>query len=405
MKKAQLLLLFLSLSFFALAQEEKESAYVLGMHIHTGADVAVFGDLQNEQDTLYNDGHLTMIGDSLQNSAAFKGQGTLEMLGDIDQHITHKGILIVDSLQLNNLLDISFDNDIVINKHTAFINGILYDNYDASFDQDLLPSVTFNQGADYDTFLVRDESHIEGLVRKRGHTRFIFPIGDAYYYRPAVIDNIASDTTISAHYYYDWISYPEEKLESGVELFRDEYWYVSGASNSHNLTLTYGSETSGFDYDEEDLKVVSYDDRFDSSYRIIDVEPATVMSHSAYVVQANAMDSSYHWYGFAKVDDDIDPETGLYVPQILSPNGDGHNDKFEIIGLDKYPNNKLLIFNRYGNVLYEKEGYDNSWDGIANKAVVGGANRHMLPAGTYYVFIYDGDEVIYKDFVQLLRKD
>ena len=406
MKKTILSIFFLIIALGIFAQV-KESSYVNEMHIHKGAVMTVFGDLQNVDSTLYNDGHLTMIGDSLMNEAPMKGVGTLEMLGDQDQHITHQGIIIIDSLILNNRLDISFDNNIIIDKYTAFKNGILYDNYDASVHPNDLPSVTFTAQASYDTLEVRDESHIEGLVHKQGKTRFIFPIGDANFYRPAVADNIAADTTISAHYYYEWIDYSEELLQVGVELFRDEYWYVSGAEQSYDLTLTYDAKTSTFDTEEDGIKIVSFDELRDTRYRLIDAEPASVMSKLAYLGDVNRMDSSFVWYGFGKSSSDQTAFVDLFIPQILSPNADGNNDKFVIRGLANYPDNKLVIFNRYGDEVYEMENYNsnNLWNGTSNQKVVGGSGNYLLPTGTYYVFFYDKGELIYKNFVQLLRTD
>jgi hypothetical protein len=75
--------------------------------------------------------------------------------------------------------------------------------------------------------------------------------------------------------------------------------------------------------------------------------------------------------------------------------------------LTNYPINKLVIFNRYGDVVYEMENYNsnNFWNGTANQKVVGGSGNYLLPTGTYYVFFYDKGELIYKNFVQLLRTD
>lgn len=383
----------------------QQSSYVKEMHIHSGANMSIFGNLKNVDSTLYNDGHLTMIGDSLINEAPIEGQGTLEMLGDVDQHITHKGIIIVDSLILNNTLDISFDNDIFVNKHASFINGILYDKYDASYDVDSMPSVTFSETAGYDSLLVGDFSHVDGLVKKQGKTRFIFPIGDANFYRPAIVDGVETETTISARYYYEWIQFPQDEVQFGVELYRDEFWYISGGDKSYDITLTYDTRTSTFDSDETDIKIVSYDENHDISYRINDAEPVSVMSQLSYMeVLSESVDTSFVLYGFAK---DEYPSSGvdLFVPQILSPNGDGNNDIFVIKGLGAYPNNKLVVFNRYGDVLYEKENYDNSWDGTSNKRVFLGGDDNALPSGTYFVLIFSNGERIYKDFVQLIRPE
>jgi gliding motility-associated-like protein len=51
----------------------------------------------------------------------------------------------------------------------------------------------------------------------------------------------------------------------------------------------------------------------------------------------------------------------MVVPNIFSPNGDGVNDLFVISGL---PNNtSLKIFNRWGNLVYRSDAYQNNWNG------------------------------------------
>lgn len=63
----------------------------------------------------------------------------------------------------------------------------------------------------------------------------------------------------------------------------------------------------------------------------------------------------------------------------FSPNGDDKNDTFTITGLGNYPDNELIIYNRWGNQVYRKKNYDNSWDGSWD--------GHPLPDGTYYYII------------------
>lgn len=52
---------------------------------------------------------------------------------------------------------------------------------------------------------------------------------------------------------------------------------------------------------------------------------------------------------------------GIAIPNVFTPNGDGKNDSFEIIGLGLYENNELSIVNRLGSPVYEKKGYTNDW--------------------------------------------
>ncbi|MBB3058875.1 cadherin-like beta sandwich domain-containing protein [Mucilaginibacter gotjawali] len=71
----------------------------------------------------------------------------------------------------------------------------------------------------------------------------------------------------------------------------------------------------------------------------------------------------------------------LVVRQGLSPNGDGINDFLQIDGITNYPDNKLTIMNRSGQLIFEAKGYDNStkvFDGHSNKT-----GAMQLP-GTYF---------------------
>ena len=79
-----------------------------------------------------------------------------------------------------------------------------------------------------------------------------------------------------------------------------------------------------------------------------------------------------------------------FVPEFFSPNGDGVNDGFVIKNIENYPNNQLKIFNRWGNLVYQKDGYSNEFLGYAN--VGDAAGKSKLPAGTYYVILVYGDD-------------
>lgn len=70
------------------------------------------------------------------------------------------------------------------------------------------------------------------------------------------------------------------------------------------------------------------------------------------------------------------------VPSGITPNGDGVNDEFYIAtGIDFiYPDNSLIIFNRWGDVVYEKSPYTNDWRGTNESG-------DDLPAGTYYYIL------------------
>lgn len=70
----------------------------------------------------------------------------------------------------------------------------------------------------------------------------------------------------------------------------------------------------------------------------------------------------------------------LDMPTGYTPNGDGYNDLFVVDGLDAYPNNTFMVFNRWGSVVYDRLNYTNDWAGENTRG-------EQLPNGTYFVIL------------------
>ncbi len=95
---------------------------------------------------------------------------------------------------------------------------------------------------------------------------------------------------------------------------------------------------------------------------------------------------------------DIETDCVLFIPEGFSPNDDGVHDFFQIFCIQRYPDAKLMIFNRAGNKLFEKEHYGNMnywgsdqnawwWGTSENKWTLG---TGTLPAGTYVYILQLG---------------
>jgi gliding motility-associated-like protein len=93
-------------------------------------------------------------------------------------------------------------------------------------------------------------------------------------------------------------------------------------------------------------------------------------------------------------------EDVLSPNQILTPNGDGNNDTFIIQGIELYPVNKVIVYNRWGNIVYQRNNYKNEWDGNSNVNKIG---SNSLPIGTYYYLIDYGKDRHKTGFVYLDR--
>lgn len=74
---------------------------------------------------------------------------------------------------------------------------------------------------------------------------------------------------------------------------------------------------------------------------------------------------------------DLSYNNGLIV------NGEGSNGLFLLQGIEAYPNNKIVILNRWGEIIFQAQPYLNDWDGTYNNT--------PLPQATYY-FVFSPDQ-------------
>ncbi len=91
----------------------------------------------------------------------------------------------------------------------------------------------------------------------------------------------------------------------------------------------------------------------------------------------------------------------LFIPEGFSPNGDGLNDRFVVVGIGQYPDNELVVFNRQGVEVLHRVNYGNDWDGRPEKGGVAGGE---LPEGTYYYIFKYGTSGIRKGYVYINRE-
>jgi gliding motility-associated-like protein len=95
--------------------------------------------------------------------------------------------------------------------------------------------------------------------------------------------------------------------------------------------------------------------------------------------------------------DDFIDTNAVVIPTGYSPNGDGFNDVFEILGLNNFENKFLTVYNRHGGLVYENPNYDNTWDGtLLNTGV-------DVPDATYYYLLQLDNGVIKSGFVYINR--
>lgn len=118
--------------------------------------------------------------------------------------------------------------------------------------------------------------------------------------------------------------------------------------------------------DNNDIKYLT-DEDIDSIIPIInDIDETQILSENSpiqnEIIKTENTDSLIT--DTLNIDTTLIPKPTYYFPTAFSPNGDGINDEFFPIGIDLVNMNfQLLIYDRWGNIVYESMNIDYKWNG------------------------------------------
>jgi gliding motility-associated-like protein len=82
------------------------------------------------------------------------------------------------------------------------------------------------------------------------------------------------------------------------------------------------------------------------------------------------------------------------ISNILTPNDDGQNDTWKVSDVTKIDGCEVKIYNRWGELVYKTNDYNNEWGGTRN--------NELLPDGVYFYSIKCSDKE-YTGEINLLR--
>lgn len=88
----------------------------------------------------------------------------------------------------------------------------------------------------------------------------------------------------------------------------------------------------------------------------------------------------------------------LQFYEVITPNEDGYNDLWVVESIDNFPENNLIIYDRWGRKVFEQKGYANDWQGT-------GYDGMPLPFGTYYFVmnLNDSSGAVYTGAISIIR--
>ncbi|MDM1043456.1 gliding motility-associated C-terminal domain-containing protein [Myroides sp. 1354] len=375
-----------------------------GLYIMPNTEMATLFSMENKKDAMvFNNGTLYVY-QNLTNDGIFdfreegklKNSGKTIFTANKQQTIGGSEWIRFNNLEFNNsTVESAFylNNGISAKGEVDFLDGIVtFEEKNGAF--------SFLKGAKATNST--DQSHVDGTVDKVGNDAFTFPIGNQGYYRPAHITAPEKETVYAGMYKYkDNAFFADKSNISGVikTLNTDEYWYVDKASKSEKATkdekniileLSWDNRTTSplvLENPEKDLHIVRWDED-----KKIWVDEGGIVDMSSNRITTPTTVKGVGYFTLATVKTDWLLEGDVVIYNIVTADGDGVNDYFFIDNIQKFPNNSVQIYNRWGAKVFETKNYDsngNVFDGHSKgKMTLNGSEK--LPSGTYYyVLVYE----------------
>jgi len=267
--------------------------------------------------------------------------------------------------------------------------------------------------------LANNESFVDGKVEKIGKAEFEFPVGDNKYFRPSYHNTGLGDNDAYTTQYFNKDSdnlHSHSSKQDGIQVINNsEYWIVTQNKGTGKIVLSLSLDSSTTPTEflnvpiDKKVVIVRWDITSNKwvneggevearkSYASAGAEYTQLIMTEVNLTEVNMTQvKGYDMFTLAIVDKVDKPE--LIVYNAVSPNGDGMNDTFHIKGIDKYPDNTVEIYNRWGVKVYDTNGYNESNNMFAGysdgRATV--KRGEKLPTGTYFYIIKynNGSKVI-----------
>lgn len=318
----------------------------------------------------------------LENDGTFNENLGLAGFYNMDNSLTISG---TETPRFNDI-EVLVGNHLFLEVNTEVTNALDY------LEGDIItprtnPAISLDYFNDAIFTLEDDLRNVDGYASITSDQSFTFPIGQDNKLRPLLIPFQSEISKFKAAYFNEDPNFPSTFPESfdtsnyeGIIniISTQEFWDFNG-ENKTLVTLTWDQESQIINLVENllNLRVVGWSK---TEQRWLDLGNTDISGdlNNGTISSFEFIPNDFEIITFGA----LIGSDGLTVYNGISPNNDGLNDVFIIEGVELF-NNNLKIFNRWGRVVYDVENYKNTFNGVANKKVVG-TKGNKLPVGTYF---------------------
>jgi gliding motility-associated-like protein len=355
-----------------------------GSFINDG-DVYIFQNWKNDGTVWYNEAVNT-------GKTLFTGSQQQIIEGDNNSKSNFQNVVFDN---LSNLNPFDLKTTVVVGTNSDFKSGIVNAQYEDG-------KMIFKENASHSS--AGDLSFVDGKVQKNGDVDFQFPVGNDLFFRPAFKNagSSLSDVYTTQYFHEDSnTQYPHDKKEKSILFINNkEYWKITKDDNGEEkivLGLTLDEDTTPSQFFNSNpntqVAIVRWDEakqEWVNDWGELGIE----VYGQPYSHLLMGQVSGYGIFTMAIVEKKEQDTGDIVVFNAISPNDDGINDAFHIKGIDKYPDNEVEIYNRWGVKVYEAKSYnesDNMFKGYSDGRSTF-KRGDKLPTGTYfYILKYNKD--------------
>ena len=377
------------------------------LHILPNTLVSTHSDLDNTSEgVIFNDGELQVYknynNDGLYTHTTNQSTGTTAFIGSEPQVIAgsqpskHFNVTFSNN-QTGQVFQLK--NDMIIDGTSNFSKGIV------AIDSLSGGAMLFTTNGTHTN--TSDASFAIGTVEKEGDKMFTFPIGQDKYYRMLGISapSNTSDVFQSKYYLENPTTSRPETNKTGVlkAIDTNEYWTLqTNNKQSHVIvTLSWHNATTPANLidDKESLRVVRWDAK-----KNLWVDEGGIIDLFNQTVTTTVPVEEYGIFTLGLAKKELILPEDVVVYNYVSSNGNGKNDFLLIDNIERYPNNRVEIFNRYGVKVFETTKYGNAnvFRGYSEGRVTV-SKEQKLPSGTYY-YVLEYEKPDANGTVQTIKK-
>jgi gliding motility-associated-like protein len=375
--KLTLVILLISIGGFVHAQSLYNNQSIIAI---SPSAVLYVKDTIVNNGTIINNGDMQVGGSWINNAQYDAGQGQITFNSDLPQIINHNDQSF-SKLTISGGGQKLFLANITIEDQLDLSAGTLVSENDATII--FSPAAQITGGS--------DNAHIQGAVYHQGTGNKLFPLGNGTVYLPVELLNVQGSTADVGLRLIEPVGVTLPVSPSLTAVSTNRYWeidLVSGSLDNALVTLPVRDEAI---VTTADGVVVAQSPGLTQGFESLGNSDFQGVYPDGKVTSKNFVSQPYIAVGTSN--------SAIIVYNAVSPNGDDLNDYLRIGNIERYPENKFSLFNRWGDKIFEIDNYDNKDRVFRGKSNVNGEKD--LGNGTYFYVIETKEGLKVNGFLSL----